>query len=152
MVPRKGLKAGAGRPGEDRGKAQSRVAGRYVFCSRCSEDQEGRQRRVSPRPSAPLVESAPAKVNLTLRVLGRRSDGYHEIESLVAFAEFGDRLRLSPGDGLTLAVNGPTAVRAGDVDSNLVLKAALEMTARQHGLTLGAFRLEKRLPVAAGLV
>jgi 4-diphosphocytidyl-2-C-methyl-D-erythritol kinase len=106
---------------------------------------------VSPRPSAPLVESAPAKVNLTLRVLGRRSDGYHEIESLVAFAEFGDRLRLSPGDGLTLAVNGPTAVRAGDVDSNLVLKAALEMTTRQHGLTLGAFRLEKRLPVAAGL-
>jgi 4-diphosphocytidyl-2-C-methyl-D-erythritol kinase len=106
---------------------------------------------VSPRPSAPLVENAPAKVNLTLRVLGRRSDGYHEIESLVAFAEFGDRLRLSPGGGLTLAVNGPTAVKAGGVDSNLVLKAAREMTARHDGLTLGAFRLDKRLPVAAGL-
>jgi 4-diphosphocytidyl-2-C-methyl-D-erythritol kinase len=106
---------------------------------------------VSPRPSAPLVESAPAKVNLTLRVLGRRSDGYHEIESLVAFAEFGDRLRFSPGGGLTLAVNGPTAAKVGDIDGNLVLKAAREMTARQNGLTLGAFQLDKRLPVAAGL-
>ena len=106
---------------------------------------------MSPRPSAPLVESAPAKVNLTLRVVGRRSDGYHEIESLVAFAEFGDRLRLWPSSGLTLAVNGPTAVKAGDIDGNLVLKAAREMSARQDGLTLGAFRLDKRLPVAAGL-
>ena len=42
----------------------------------------------------PLVEHAPAKVNLTLRVLGRRADGYHEMESLVAFADFGDRLTL----------------------------------------------------------
>lgn len=106
---------------------------------------------MSPRPSAPLVESAPAKVNLTLRVVGRRRDGYHEIESLVAFAEFGDRLRLWPSSGLTLAVNGPTAVKAGDIDGNLVLKAAREMSARQNGLTLGAFRLDKRLPVAAGL-
>jgi len=106
---------------------------------------------VSPRPSAPLVESAPAKVNLTLRVLGRRSDGYHEIESLVAFAEFGDRLRFSPGGGLTLAVNGPTAAKAGESDSNLVLKAAREIAARHNGLTLGAFHLDKRLPVAAGL-
>ena len=106
---------------------------------------------MSPRPSAPLVESAPAKVNLMLRVVGRRRDGYHEIESLVAFAEFGDRLRLWPGSGLTLAVNGPTAVKAGDIDGNLVLKAAREMSARQNGLTLGAFRLDKRLPVAAGL-
>jgi 4-diphosphocytidyl-2-C-methyl-D-erythritol kinase len=106
---------------------------------------------VSPGSSAQLFESAPAKVNLTLRVLGRRSDGYHEIESLVAFAEFGDRLRFSPGGELTLAVNGPTAAKAGDADSNLVLKAAREITARRNGLKLGAFGLEKRLPVAAGL-
>jgi len=106
---------------------------------------------VSPRPSAPLVESAPAKVNLTLRVFGRRSDGYHEIESLVAFAQFGDRLSFSPGKGLTLAVDGPTAAKAGDTDSNLVLKAGREMAARRNGLTLGAFHLDKHLPVAAGL-
>ncbi|HEY2243744.1 MAG TPA: 4-(cytidine 5'-diphospho)-2-C-methyl-D-erythritol kinase, partial [Xanthobacteraceae bacterium] len=48
--------------------------------------------------SSDLVESAPAKVNLTLRVLGRRADGYHDIESLVAFADVGDRLSLTPGD------------------------------------------------------
>ena len=106
---------------------------------------------MSPGPSAPLVDSAPAKVNLTLRVLGRRSDGYHDIESLVAFAEFGDRLSFSPGGGLTLEVNGPMAAKAGEADSNLVLKAAREMAARRNGLTLGAFRLNKHLPVAAGL-
>jgi 4-diphosphocytidyl-2-C-methyl-D-erythritol kinase len=106
---------------------------------------------VSPGPSAPLVDSAPAKVNLTLRVLGRRSDGYHEIESLVAFAEFGDRLSFSPGGALTLEVNGPAAAKSGEIDSNLVLKAAREIAARRDGLTLGAFRLSKHLPVAAGL-
>ena len=52
-----------------------------------------------------LVESAPAKVNLTLRVLGRRADGYHDIESLVAFADVGDQLALTPGDALTLSVS-----------------------------------------------
>ena len=106
---------------------------------------------MSPGSSARLVENAPAKVNLTLRVLSRRGDGYHEIESLVAFAEFGDRLHFSPGRELTLAVDGPTAAKAGDTGSNLVLKAAREITARHNGLALGAFQLEKRLPVAAGL-
>jgi 4-diphosphocytidyl-2-C-methyl-D-erythritol kinase len=106
---------------------------------------------VSPGRSALLVESAPAKVNLTLRVLGRRGDGYHEIESLVVFAEFGDRLRLLPGAGLTLAIAGPTAAKAGDAEGNLVLKAARELAARRDGLKLGAFHLDKRLPVAAGL-
>jgi 4-diphosphocytidyl-2-C-methyl-D-erythritol kinase len=106
---------------------------------------------VSSGASASLAENAPAKVNLTLRVLGRRNDGYHEIESLVAFAEFGDRLHFSPGDGLALTVNGPMAEKAGDPDSNLVVKAAREMAARRNGLSLGAFRLDKRLPVAAGL-
>jgi 4-diphosphocytidyl-2-C-methyl-D-erythritol kinase len=106
---------------------------------------------VSPGSSVQLVESAPAKVNLTLRVLGRRGDGYHEIESLVAFAEFGDQLRFSPGGELMLAINGPMAAKAGDAESNLVLKAAREMAARHSGLKLGAFSLDKRLPVAAGL-
>jgi 4-diphosphocytidyl-2-C-methyl-D-erythritol kinase len=106
---------------------------------------------VSPGPSAPLVDSAPAKVNLSLRVLGRRGDGYHEIESLVAFAKFGDHLSFSPGGELTLEVNGPTAAKAGEIDGNLVLKAAREMAGRRNGLKLGTFRLNKHLPVAAGL-
>ena len=100
---------------------------------------------------AARAEPAPAKVNLTLRVLGRRADGYHELESLVAFAGVGDALTFAPGDALTLAVSGPTAPAAGDSADNLVLKAARALAERIAGLTLGRFALSKRLPVAAGL-
>jgi 4-diphosphocytidyl-2-C-methyl-D-erythritol kinase len=99
----------------------------------------------------PLIENAPAKVNLTLRVLGRRADGYHEILSLVAFADFGDRLSLNPGTELSLKVHGPRAAQAGDGADNLVLKAARALAARVPGIVLGAFDLEKNLPVAAGI-
>lgn len=99
----------------------------------------------------PLVENAPAKVNLTLRVVGRRADGYHEILSLVAFADFGDRLTFVPGGELVLAVRGPRAAQAGDSVDNLVLKAARALAARIPGIGLGAFDLEKNLPVAAGI-
>jgi 4-diphosphocytidyl-2-C-methyl-D-erythritol kinase len=101
--------------------------------------------------TASLVENAPAKVNLTLRVLGRRLDGYHDIESLVAFTGIGDTLRLMPGDGLELTVRGPNAAQAGPDADNLVLKAASALAARIVGVRLGAFELEKMLPVAAGL-
>jgi 4-diphosphocytidyl-2-C-methyl-D-erythritol kinase len=100
---------------------------------------------------APPVENAPAKVNLTLRVLRRRHDGYHEIESLVAFADFGDRLSFSRGGDLTLTLHGPSAAAAGEGDDNLVLKAARALAARRPEIVLGAFSLEKLLPVAAGL-
>jgi 4-diphosphocytidyl-2-C-methyl-D-erythritol kinase len=99
----------------------------------------------------PLVEDAPAKVNLTLRVLGRRTDGYHEISSLVVFADVGDRLTLTPGDEFSLAVSGPQAAQAGDPGANLVFKAAHALKERIAGIKLGAFQLEKNLPVAAGL-
>ncbi len=99
----------------------------------------------------PLVENAPAKVNLTLRVLGRRADGYHEIQSLVAFADFGDRLTFVPGSQLALTVRGPTAALAGEGVDNLVLKAARALAARIPGIVLGAFDLDKCLPVAAGI-
>ena len=98
-----------------------------------------------------LVESAPAKVNLTLRVLGQRADGYHDIESLVVFADFGDCLSLTPGADLTLSVAGPGAAQTGAETDNLVVKAALALAARVTQLRAGAFRLEKNLPVAAGL-
>jgi 4-diphosphocytidyl-2-C-methyl-D-erythritol kinase len=97
------------------------------------------------------AEKAPAKVNLTLRVLGRRADGYHDIESLVAFAGLGDALSFTPGSALTLAVRGPTAPAVGDVADNLVLKAARALAGEVEGLALGHFDLSKRLPVAAGL-
>ncbi len=98
-----------------------------------------------------LVEDAPAKVNLTLRVLGRRSDGYHEIESLVAFARFGDTLSFSPGGELALTVRGPSAAQAGESADNLVLKAVRALAAHIPGIGLGTFHLDKQLPVAAGL-
>jgi 4-diphosphocytidyl-2-C-methyl-D-erythritol kinase len=101
--------------------------------------------------SADPVENAPAKVNLTLRVLGRRADGYHELESLVVFAACGDRLSFTPGGALALAVDGPSAAQAGETADNLVLKAARALEARVPGLRLGGFHLEKSLPVAAGL-
>jgi 4-diphosphocytidyl-2-C-methyl-D-erythritol kinase len=100
---------------------------------------------------APLVENAPAKVNLTLRVLGRRADGYHDLDSLVVFAACADRLSLVPGGALTLTVDGPRAGLAGDTADNLVLKAARALAVRIPELVLGAFTLEKSLPVAAGL-
>jgi 4-diphosphocytidyl-2-C-methyl-D-erythritol kinase len=100
---------------------------------------------------ASLVEDAPAKVNLTLRVLGRRADGYHEIESLVAFAGVGDALRFAPGGALALTVQGPSAAQAGAPADNLVLKAARALADRVPTVGAGTFDLEKRLPVAAGL-
>ena len=82
---------------------------------------------------------------------GGAPDGYHEIESLVVFADVGDRLTFAPGDALALDVSGPTAQAAGADGDNLVLKAARALAERVEGLRLGRFRLEKHLPVAAGL-
>jgi 4-diphosphocytidyl-2-C-methyl-D-erythritol kinase len=101
--------------------------------------------------AALLVDNAPAKVNLTLRVVGRRADGYHELESLVAFADVCDGLSFTPGGELALRVHGPSAAQAGDGDDNLVLKAGRALAARVPDLTLGLFALDKQLPVAAGL-
>ena len=101
--------------------------------------------------SGELPEFAPAKVNLTLHVLGRRPDGYHEIESLVAFAGIGDRLTFVPGEDLELKVSGPTGAAAGSSQDNLVIKAARALATRVDGLRIGSFALDKQLPVAAGL-
>jgi len=100
---------------------------------------------------ASLAALAPAKVNLTLRILGRRADGYHELESLVAFAPCGDHLTLEPGPALELAVSGPTAGQSGPLADNLVLRAAGALRARIPGITLGRFALVKELPAGAGL-
>jgi 4-diphosphocytidyl-2-C-methyl-D-erythritol kinase len=97
------------------------------------------------------AELAPAKVNLTLDVIGRRSDGYHDIESLVAFAAVGDTLTFTPARGLSLVVRGPTATASGEITNNLVFKAARQLSDRVEGLKVGRFVLSKRLPVAAGL-
>ncbi len=101
--------------------------------------------------SAVLVEKAPAKINLTLRVLGRRADGYHRLESLVAFADLADTLSLQPGGDAALDITGPFAAACGPVAGNLVLKALAALRERVAGLNAGRFVLEKNIPVAAGL-
>lgn len=96
-------------------------------------------------------ERAPAKVNLTLHILGRREDGYHELDSVVAFAGACDRLEFEPDAPLGLEVRGFGATEAGAGEDNLVLRAARALAGRVPGLRLGRFRLHKVLPVAAGL-
>ncbi|KJC36786.1 4-diphosphocytidyl-2C-methyl-D-erythritol kinase [Bradyrhizobium sp. LTSP849] len=98
-----------------------------------------------------LIEEGRAKVNLSLRVVGRRADGYHDLESVVAFADCADRLTLEPGGELQLATTGPLAAACGDTTDNLVFKAAKLLAEAVPNLKLGAFALDKVLPVAAGI-
>jgi 4-diphosphocytidyl-2-C-methyl-D-erythritol kinase len=98
-----------------------------------------------------LGARAPAKINLTLQIVGRRTDGWHELQSLVAFAGAADYLTLAPGQASSLCVDGPTAPLAGPIEGNLVLRAAHALAVRIADLRLGAFHLTKRLPVAAGI-
>jgi 4-diphosphocytidyl-2-C-methyl-D-erythritol kinase len=96
-----------------------------------------------------IHELAPAKINLTLTILGRRQDGYHELESLVTFADIGDTVILHPGPDPIVVVTGPFA--ADIVGSNLLHTALQLLHERDASLRLGAVELVKRLPVAAGL-
>lgn len=98
-----------------------------------------------------LSDSGRAKVNLTLRVVGRRVDGYHDLESVVAFADCADRLSLEVGGELHLTCTGPLAAACGETADNLVLKAAKLLAERVPGLRVGRFTLDKVLPVAAGI-
>lgn len=98
-----------------------------------------------------LIEQGRAKVNLSLRVVGRRADGYHDLESVVAFADCADRLTLEPGDELKLVTTGPLAAACGETSDNLVFKAAELLAEAVPHLKLGAFALDKVLPVAAGI-
>ena len=110
-----------------------------------------------PGPDAPAAiavesayeEIARAKLNLTLRVLGRRPDGYHDLESLVAFASIGDRLSLAPAGRHSVIVKGLFASALAGM--NLVDKAISVVATRWPEARLGAVELEKNLPVAAGI-
>lgn len=98
-----------------------------------------------------LLERAPAKVNLTLQVLGRRPDGYHEIVSLVAFADVADELAYDADGPLDLVVQGPYAAACGEPSDNLVLEAARRFGEATGQTVRGGFALTKALPAAAGL-
>jgi 4-diphosphocytidyl-2-C-methyl-D-erythritol kinase len=92
---------------------------------------------------------ARAKVNLYLHVLGRRPDGYHLLDSLVVFADVGDRIEVASAESLRLAIDGPFAAEVPAGDDNLVLRAARAL-AQAVGRP-AAIRLTKSLPVASGI-
>ncbi|MFC3613093.1 4-(cytidine 5'-diphospho)-2-C-methyl-D-erythritol kinase [Lutimaribacter marinistellae] len=90
---------------------------------------------------------APAKINLTLHVTGRRPDGYHLLDSLVAFASIGDTVSARVADKLSLSVSGPMAAGVPEDSSNLVWRAAEWL----GGLRGAVLELEKHLPAASGI-
>jgi 4-diphosphocytidyl-2-C-methyl-D-erythritol kinase len=95
------------------------------------------------------AEFAPAKVNLFLRVTGRRADGYHTLDTLVVFAGAGDVVALGATPGLT--VDGPFAAGLGAAPDNLVLRAACALAAAAGHAGHVSLRLTKNLPVASGV-
>ena len=98
-----------------------------------------------------FTELAPAKINLYLHVTDKRDDGYHLLDSLVAFASVGDRVTVKPAQGLTLTITGPYANAVPNGPDNLVIKAA-NLLAQHAGLEADAhITLEKNLPVASGI-
>lgn len=110
-----------------------------------------------PRPARPsrsdrvdpIREFAPAKINLTLEVAGRRGDGFHEIASLVVFADVGDWVTFNPGGAPGVVTSGPFAT---DLSGANILDRALSLVReRAPQLSLGSVHLEKHLPVAAGI-
>jgi 4-diphosphocytidyl-2-C-methyl-D-erythritol kinase len=98
-----------------------------------------------------IRETALAKVNLDLRVCRRRDDGYHELDSLVAFAGIGDHLTFEAADLLTLEIGGPFGDAVPRGDANLVLRAARALAGIAGRRPGARITLDKRLPVAAGL-
>lgn len=101
--------------------------------------------------AAAITRLARAKVNLSLRVLGRRDDGYHELDGLIAFAGVGDRIHVEVAESLVLDIDGPFADSLCGEDGNLVLRAARGLAAHAGIAPAARIRLDKQLPVAAGL-
>lgn len=100
-----------------------------------------------------IARDAPAKVNLYLRIVGRRGDGYHLLDSLVAFCDLADTVTVAAAGNLALSVDGPMAdaLAAEPAETNLVLRAARALAGRAGLAPKASIRLTKRIPVAAGL-
>ena len=99
-----------------------------------------------------VAQLAKAKVNLALHVTGRRVDGYHLLDSLVVFADIGDRLIVSKADKTSLEFSGPFGQALTGGDDNLVLQAFRKLSAALPApLPATAFHLVKNLPVSSGI-
>ncbi|MFN3625709.1 MAG: 4-(cytidine 5'-diphospho)-2-C-methyl-D-erythritol kinase [Hyphomicrobium sp.] len=96
-----------------------------------------------------ITERARAKINLTLRVLGRRADGYHLLESLIVFADVGDEVRFLPGAPPSVVMSGGYA--GAITGRNLIDVTLKRLAAADPGLTLGSVEVAKSLPIAAGI-
>ena len=95
---------------------------------------------------------APAKINLTLHVTGRREDGFHLIESLVAFASVGDEITVRSHDGFDINISGPFAHLLQNEDNNIALEAAVSFVDGFRDCLPGVHvDLVKNLPIAAGM-
>jgi 4-diphosphocytidyl-2-C-methyl-D-erythritol kinase len=105
----------------------------------------------APFTHASTAVIAPAKINLALHVVGRRDDGYHLIDTLVAFTRFGDRLTIGLADVDSFAVSGPFAAGLEADTSTLVLRARDALRTAFGPLPSVAITLEKNLPVASGI-
>jgi 4-diphosphocytidyl-2-C-methyl-D-erythritol kinase len=103
--------------------------------------------------SAPEIvrRAAPAKLNLYLHVVGRRADGFHLLDSLVAFAALHDTVSAAPAASLSLALSGPFAAALSGEADNLVLRAARKLADAAGVRPQAALHLVKRLPVASGI-
>ena len=98
-----------------------------------------------------IVDAAPAKINLYLHVTGKRTDGYHLLDSLVVLADVGDQITATPSDILTLDYTGPFAKVLPPAKSNLVLHAAERLKDAFDVSAGAALKLNKALPVASGI-
>jgi len=101
--------------------------------------------------STGILEVANAKVNLSLKVRGRQPDGYHQLESLVVFADVADRVICKDADELALEISGPFAENLASDDDNLILRAARVCAAALGREPTFAFELKKNLPIASGI-
>jgi 4-diphosphocytidyl-2-C-methyl-D-erythritol kinase len=97
------------------------------------------------------TETAFAKINLALHVRRRREDGYHDIETLFAFAQHGDQLQASLADTLDLTIDGPFGSGLSVDDDNLVMQAANRLRAHFSIADGASIRLTKNLPIASGI-
>jgi 4-diphosphocytidyl-2-C-methyl-D-erythritol kinase len=98
-----------------------------------------------------IVEAAPAKLNLNLQIVGRRADGFHLLDSLVAFSDIGDVLTVEAGEDVSLVIDGPFAHGLSAGSDNLVLRAAMALKEASGTKAGAALRLTKHLPVASGI-
>ncbi|MCF8483209.1 MAG: 4-(cytidine 5'-diphospho)-2-C-methyl-D-erythritol kinase [Rhodospirillum sp.] len=105
---------------------------------------------IAPTDKA-VIEAAPAKVNLTLHVTGKRPDGFHTLESLVVFSGVHDTLIAEPSDGFSLSITGPNAQGLEGEGDNIITRAAQRLADLTGKANVARLVLIKRLPVAAGI-